>query len=123
MNIIFRKGNTIFTPALSDSILDGITRDSVLKLARDWGYVVEERKVAVDEIEELLRNDELDEAFGAGTAATVACIETIAIGEVTYNLPTVTNWEFAQRVSKALDEIKRGDAPDNHQWNYPICEG
>jgi len=121
MNIIFRKGNTIFTPALSDSILDGITRDSILNLARDWGYTVEERRIAVDEVEALLRSGGLDEAFGAGTAATVACIETMAIGEYSYNLPPVENWEFAPRAARELDAIKRGEAPDLHLWNYKIC--
>ncbi len=121
MNIIFKTGNKIFTPALSDSILSGITRLSILQLARDWGYEVEERKISVDEIESLLKSSQLDEAFGAGTAATVACIDTLGIGEIDYELPDPASWEFAPKVSKMLDLIKRGKEEDVHHWNYKVC--
>ena len=71
MNIMFVIEDTLVTPALSDSILAGITRDSVLKLARHWGMKVEERKVSVRELVDGLQKGKVKEAFGAGTAATI----------------------------------------------------
>jgi branched-chain amino acid aminotransferase len=121
MNIIFKTGNKIFTPALSDSILSGITRLSLLQLARDWNYEVEERKVSVEEIENLLKEGKLDEAFGAGTAATVACIDTIGIGDSDYKLNDPSSWDFAPKAAKYLDRVKRGLETDSHQWNYKVC--
>ena len=72
MNVLFVIGDALVTPPLSDSILDGITRDSLLTLARDMGYKTEERPVAVSELEKAFRDGTLTEAFGAGTAAVVA---------------------------------------------------
>lgn len=120
MNVIFRKGNTLFTPAVSDSILDGVTRESVLQIAKDWGYNVEERKVSVIEVIEAIKNNELDEAFGAGTAATIAPIRVINYDGVDYTLRPYTEWEFAPKISDYLDQLKRGLQDDTHQWNKRV---
>lgn len=120
MNVIFKKGNTIFTPALSDSILDGITRNSVLQVARDWGFNVEERKVSVKEVIDAIQSGELEEAFGAGTAATIAPIRVIHFEGNDYQLRPFAEWEFAPKVSKYLDQLKRGNEPDVHGWNKKI---
>ena len=77
MNAIFIIDGRLVTPALSTSILDGITRRSVLQLARDWGMAVEERKVSALEILEAQADGTLQEAFGVGTAATIAPIAVI----------------------------------------------
>jgi len=120
MNVIFRSGNTVFTPMISDSILDGVTRDSVLTLARDWGYNVEERKVSVKEVIELLEKGELNAAFGTGTAATIAPIGTIHYEGKDYVLPPVETREFSNRAAKELDLIKRGMMPDVHNWSMRV---
>jgi branched-chain amino acid aminotransferase len=120
MNVIFKSGNTIFTPMVSDSILDGVTRDSVLCLARDWGMTVEERKVSVQEVLDLLKKGELDEAFGAGTAATIAPIRTIHHSGTDYHLNPYDEWAFAPKVSQYLDSLKRGKEKDQHLWNMRI---
>lgn len=120
MNVIFKKGNTLFTPALSDSILDGVTRDSVLQVARDWGFTVEERKVSVSEVMEAISKGELDEAFGAGTAATIAPIRVIHYQGNDYTLRPYQEWEFAPKVSTFLDSLKRGNENDIHNWNKRI---
>lgn len=120
MNVIFRSGNTIFTPMVSDSILDGVTRDSVLAVARDWGYNVEERKVSVKEVMDLLAKGELHEAFGAGTAATIAPIRVINYQGKDYELRPFSEWEFAPKVSDFMDELKRGNEQDIHHWNKRI---
>lgn len=117
MNIVFRSGNTIFTPPTSETILNGVTRDSVLQLARDWGYNVEERRVEVEEVLHLLKEEKLHEAFGAGTAATIAPISTIGFEGSDYELPPFDGWEFAQKAAAALDGIKKGMVEDTHGWN------
>lgn len=117
MNIVFRTGNKIITPPASETILNGVTRDSVLQLARDWGYDVQERRVEVAEIIDLLKKGELNEAFGAGTAATIAPIRAIGYEDTDYELPSYDSWEFAQRAAKELDAIKKGKVEDRHGWN------
>lgn len=121
MNVLFRVGNKLITPPVSETILAGITRDSILHIARDWGYQVEERKISVDEMLGWLHDEELDEVFGAGTAATVAPIEAIGIGDRDYELKPYDQWDLAPRLSKYLDDIKRGVEPDKYNWNHLIA--
>jgi branched-chain amino acid aminotransferase len=116
MNVMFVINDTLVTPALSDSILAGITRDSVLKLARHWCMTVEERKISVKEIVAALQNGTLKEAFGAGTAATIAHIELIGYEDKDYYLPPVAERKFSNRVFKELESIKRGVSPDPFGW-------
>jgi branched-chain amino acid aminotransferase len=116
MNVMFVINDTIVTPALSDSILAGITRDSVLKLAKQWGMNVEERRISVKEIIEAAQNGQLKEAFGAGTAATIAHIELIGFEDKDYYLPPVGERTFSNRVYDELEGIKRGNRPDPFGW-------
>jgi branched-chain amino acid aminotransferase len=116
MNAVFVIDGKVITPALSTSILDGITRRSVLQLARDWGMTVEERKISIREITNAVQQGTLQEAFGLGTAATIAPIATIGFEGTDYQLPTVTDQAFSRRVSAALDAIRIGQAPDVHGW-------
>ncbi|SES96248.1 branched-chain amino acid aminotransferase [Hymenobacter actinosclerus] len=116
MNAIFIIDGRLVTPALSSSILDGITRRSVLQLARDWGMPVEERKVSALEILEAQRNGTLQEAFGVGTAATIATIATIGYQGEDFELPTPPADAFSRRATAALAAIRKGDAPDPHGW-------
>lgn len=117
MNIIFVVGDKLITPSLDKkTILPGITRDSLLTLARDWDMEVEERPVEVKEIIDAIENGSLKEAFGAGTAATIAPISRIAYAGKDYNLNDFTNWEFANKAKKSLDAIKRGTTEDQFGW-------
>ncbi len=116
MNVMFVIDNTLVTPELGDSILRGITRDSVLKLARHWGMTVEERKISVDELVEGLKAGRVKEAFGAGTAATIAHIELIGYQGKDYLLPAVENRIFGNKVFHELDALKRGLSPDPFGW-------
>ncbi|RZL08267.1 MAG: branched-chain amino acid aminotransferase [Hymenobacter sp.] len=120
MNIIFVIDNKIVTPAVSTSILDGITRRSVLQLARDWGLTVEERQVSSLEVLEALAAGRLQEAFGVGTAATIAPIATIGSEGRDYDLPAVADNAFSRRATAALDAIRTGQAPDPHGWMVPV---
>ncbi|HEY0656391.1 MAG TPA: branched-chain amino acid aminotransferase [Chryseosolibacter sp.] len=116
MNVMFVIDDTLVTPALSDSILSGITRDSVLQIARSWGMKVEERKISVTELVEGLEKGRVKEAFGAGTAATIAHIELIGHEGVDYKLPPVEERVFANKVYRELEAMKRGSRPDSFGW-------
>lgn len=120
MNVMFLINNKLITSLAGDSILNGITRDSVLTLARDWGMEVEERKVSVDEIISACKSGELQEAFGVGTAATIAHIDLIAYDGVDYQLKPVENREFSNHILKTLDEIRTGRAEDKFGWIYKL---
>ena len=120
MNIMFVIDGRLITPALSTSILDGITRRSVLQLARDWGMPVEERRVSSHEIVEALTAGTLQEAFGVGTAATVAAIATIGFEGQDYDLPATQAEAFAPRAGAALAAIRVGTATDTHGWMVPV---
>ncbi len=116
MNVMFVFGDTLVTPALSDSILAGVTRESVLTIARHWGMKVEERKVAVRELVYNLEKGNVKEAFGVGTAATIARIEVIGYEGKDYQLPPVNKQGFADKVYVELDGIKRGTKDDRFNW-------
>ncbi|HET9487033.1 MAG TPA: branched-chain amino acid aminotransferase [Chryseosolibacter sp.] len=116
MNVMFVIDDTLVTPALSDSILAGITRDSVLQLARSWGMRVEERKVSVKEIVSALESGKVKEAFGVGTAATIAHIELIGYEGKNYLLPPPEKRVFSNKVYEELDGIKHGTRPDPFGW-------
>ena len=116
MNVMFVIDDTLVTPELGDTILRGITRDSVLALARHWGMKVEERKLSVNELVEGLKSGRVKEAFGAGTAATIAHIELIGHNGHDYILPPVEPRKFSNRVFKELEGIKRGTHADPFGW-------
>src|SRR5476649_2673905 len=79
-NVMFVLDGTLVTPSTRDTILDGVTRDTVLTLAKSWGMPVEERRVSIAEVVEGAKNGKLTDAFGAGTAATIA-----PVGSLNYN--------------------------------------
>lgn len=116
MNVMFVINDTLITPELSDSILPGITRDSVLKLVKSWGTKVEERKVTVKEVVDALQSGTLKEAFGVGTAATIAHIAAIGFDGKDYTLPPVENRALANKIYDELEGIKRGTKPDPFGW-------
>ena len=116
MNIIFKIGDTIITPASSSTILPGITRRSVMEIARDWGYKAEERKISIEEIISALENGTLLEAFGAGTAVTIAPIKLIHFQGKDYELPAATEDTFMHKVNNELDAIRYGNKEDKYNW-------
>lgn len=120
MNIMFRRGNQIVTPALGDSILRGITRDSVLTLAKDWGYEVEERKIKVTELVDGLEDKSIEEVFGVGTAAVVSHINTIHHEGTTYTLPPIEQRVFANKVLDTFTKLKYGQIEDKYNWLMKI---
>lgn len=121
MNVMFVIGDTVITPAVSDTILDGITRKSVLDLARHWGIKVEERKISVDEVMTAINNGTLKEVFGCGTAATIAQIIGIGYNGKDYELPPVETRMFSTKVDETLRSIRKGKIEDTMHWMLKVC--
>lgn len=117
MNAMFVINGKLVTPPLSDSILDGVTRDSLLMLAKDLAIAVEERPVSIDELEAAFKNKTITEAFGAGTAAVVAPIQTIHINGLDYTLPVYNHESLHNKLKNELELIRTGMAADVHEWN------
>lgn len=120
MNVMFVINDTLITAPLSDSILDGVTRDSLLTLAKELGYKTEERPVAVAELEQAFKLGTITEAFGAGTAAVVAPIKTIHISGNDFMLPKYDENKLLYKLKNRLEQIRLGTALDVHDWNFII---
>ena len=118
MNLLFLIGDTLITAPTGDSILNGITRNCVLTLARDWGMNVKEHRLSVKELISAMETGELKEAFGAGTAAAIAQIKRIGYEGKDYELPEER--PFSQKLFDALDKIKKGEQEDKWGWVYKI---
>ncbi|EGD17903.1 branched chain amino acid aminotransferase apoenzyme [Xanthomonas hortorum ATCC 19865] len=117
MNVfLVYKDGTLVTPELSGSILEGITRDSILQLARDRGMQVIERKVAIDEWKQGVASGEITEVFACGTAAVVTPIgelkgDDFAVGDLSAPAGEVT-----MSLRQELTDIQYGRVPDRHGW-------
>tara|TARA_B100000809_G_C15107612_1_gene519312 strand:- start:887 stop:1978 length:1092 start_codon:yes stop_codon:yes gene_type:complete len=121
MNIMFHIGDTLLTPFTDlKTTLAGITRDSVLTLARDLGIKVEERKVSIEEVVTAMRNGELKDAFGTGTAATLAQISSITYNDERFVLPSLESRSLSNEIGQIIQDIKRGKAEDTHNWIYKV---
>jgi branched-chain amino acid aminotransferase len=116
MNIFFLLEDTLVTPALTGSILPGITRDSVLTLARDWGLKVNERSVAIDEVLEGITNGTLKECFGTGTAAVVSPVGSLYYKERDYPINEGETGSLSQRLFDEITGRQYGEREDTHGW-------
>lgn len=117
MNVMFVMDGKLVTPILTVSKLAGITRDSIINLAKHWGLTVEERHVYIDEVIEGMKNGKLTEAFGTGTAANVAEIRTIALGNEEWSLKPADQFSLQNRLANTLMDIKYGKEEDVFGWN------
>lgn len=120
MNVFFVIGGKLVTPKLTTAILEGVTRDTLITLAKDMGVEVVERRVSVEEIEKGLKNGEVTEAFGSGTAAVVAPIAVININGQDLEIAEPGKNSFQLKVKAKLNNIRMGEEPDTHNWNYII---
>jgi branched-chain amino acid aminotransferase len=117
MNILFVIDGKIITPSEeSDTILRGITKRSVLEVAQQWGYEIEERKISVKEVIESIKNGSCTEAFGAGTAATIAHIHKIGFRGEDFVLPAIESRTFSLKMSNYLSDLKSGVVEDEWGW-------
>lgn len=115
MNVFFVIDGKVVTPALDGTILEGITRESVLRIAEDLGFETEERKIAIDELVEAHDAGRLTEMFGSGTAATITPISQFGFRGRNYALD-VSNSPVAKKLKTELEGIKHNAVPDRHGW-------
>ncbi len=123
MNVMFKVGGKVITPALTGSVLPGITRKSCVELLQDWGYAVEERLFSVDELFEAAKNGTLEEAWGTGTAAVVSPIGHLFYEGMEYTVSGNQIGALTQKLYDELTGIQWGKLPDTHSWSVKVCEG
>ena len=115
MNLFFRIGDTLLTAPTSDSILDGITRKSLIEVAKKEGIEVEVRPIKVTEIVEAQKNGQLKEIFGSGTAVIVLPIIGFGYENEKYDLPKIEN-PFSTFLKKKLNDIQYNISDDPFNW-------
>ncbi len=120
MNIFIVMGDTIVTPALTGSILPGITRKSVLHLARKWNMPVEERKIAMEEVLDAHASGRLTEIFGSGTAAVISPVGELRYGETVLTIGEGKVGPVARRLYKAITDIQYGRQEGPEGWIEPV---
>lgn len=117
MNIFFVfDDGTMITPPLTGTILPGITRDSILTLARDLGITVREEPYSIEQWQDDANNGRLTESFACGTAAVVTPIGSVKSASGAFTIGNQSMGPVTQRLRDALVGIQRGDAPDPHNW-------
>lgn len=119
MNIFFVIDGELVTPELSGSILPGITRDSVLKLAHQWNIPAVERKISIDEVIEAHRSGALSEVFGSGTAAVISPVGELKYEAQILNIGDGTVGPVAQKFFDAIVDIQYSRSEDTMDWIEP----
>ena len=120
MNLCMVIDGTLVTPPLGGSILPGITRDTVLTIARDWGLPIEERPVSITEVRDAHASGRLQEVFGVGTAAVVSVVGTLASEEGDMVINGGQPGPIAQRLYDAITRLQYGLDPDPRGWRVVI---
>lgn len=120
MNVMFKIDGKIVTAPCDGTVLPGVTRDSIIQLLKAWGYEVEERHLAIDELMEAGKNGTLEEAFGTGTAAVIS-----PVGELNYkgDITVINDFktgELTQKLYDTLTGIQWGDVEDTFGWTREI---
>ncbi|MGW1029695.1 branched-chain amino acid aminotransferase [Streptomyces sp. NPDC002577] len=120
MNLYFVYGNKIITPALTGSLLAGVTRDSLLSVARDLGYESEEGRVSIDQWREDTANGTLTEVFACGTAAVITPVGTVKSTGGEWTQGNGEPGDVTLKLRGALLDIQRGVAEDQHGWMHRL---
>lgn len=120
MNIFFKIGNKLITPPLTGTVLPGITRKSVIALAKEWGMDVEERKISIDEVFQSHKDERLTEIFGAGTAAVISPVGHIHHNGESISLDREKIGPFAERMFNRITAIQYGKTDDSYGWVHPV---
>jgi branched-chain amino acid aminotransferase len=119
MNIFIRINDTLITTPVSDRILDGITRKSIIDIAKGEGITVDVRKITVKELVDAANDGSLKEMFGAGTAAVVSTIAAFGYKENDYDLPVLEN-SYASFLKKRITDIQTNKAEDKFGWRFKV---
>jgi branched-chain amino acid aminotransferase len=120
MNLMFMVGGSLVTAPTGDTILDGVTRKSVIQIAKDWGIDVQERQLSVKELVSGILDGSVTEAFGAGTAAVIAPIQTIGFEGKDYQLPDQKETDFSSKVFTEINQIRLGEIEDSRGWVWKV---
>jgi len=120
MNLFVLIGNVLVTPPLSDSILAGVTRDSVITMAHDNGIVVEQRPLSVKELRAAHTAGKLKEVFGTGTAAVISPVGELSFGGEKMSIHEGKPGPVATKLYEDITAIQRGTKADDHAWMVPI---
>ncbi len=120
-NIFFKCGGTLITPPLGGSILGGITRDSVIKLAKSWGIEVEERPISIDEVLVASEDGSLEEVFASGTAAVISPVGELFYKERSYVINNGEVGLLSSRLYEELLSIQNGRKEDPFNWTVRVC--
>jgi branched-chain amino acid aminotransferase len=116
MNLFFVFGDHVVTPELSGSLLPGITRSSLLELASDGGYTIEERRISTEEWEKKATSGELTEVFACGTAAVITPVCHVRHAGGEFDIAGGRPGETTTKLRAALTDIQQGTVPDTHGW-------
>ena len=119
MNVFFRINDTLYTAPTSDRILDGVTRKSLIDLAKREGIEIEEKSIVVDELVAASKDGSLKEIFGAGTAAVISPIVGFSYQDVYYELPKIEN-SVALDLKDKLTKIQTKQAEDTFGWTVKV---
>ena len=124
MNVMFvaQDGDdvTVITPALSGSLLPGITRDSLKTVAQDLGYKLEERVITLTELADRVAKGEITEAFACGTAAVINPIGTFKSRDGEFTVNEGKSGDITLKMRATLTGIQRGERADDHNWLYKL---
>jgi len=115
-NIFFRIDGKIITPPLTGTILPGVTRDSVLRLARDMGYAVAEENITIDQVVRAAEDGSLKEVFGSGTAAVISPVSSFRYKGKDYGVADGKTGEAAHKLFDRLTAMQTGREPDPYGW-------
>lgn len=116
MNIFFKINGAILTPALTGSILQGVTRQSCIELCREWGYTVNERKISVEELFVAAKEGTLEEIWGTGTAAVISPVGHLREGEEMIQVSDGGIGLITQRLYDTITRIQLGEIADPRGW-------
>ncbi|MCL2874608.1 MAG: branched-chain amino acid aminotransferase [Defluviitaleaceae bacterium] len=121
MNVFFKIDGELITPSLEGSILAGVTRDSVIQIARSMGIKVTERKLSIQEIFEAADSGKLEEAFGSGTAAVITPVGLLTWEDRSITIADGKNGDFTMKVYNELTGIQNGVVEDRFGWIVSVA--
>ncbi|MGY4688667.1 branched-chain amino acid aminotransferase [Salibacterium sp. K-3] len=120
MNIFFKINGEIITPSLNGSILDGITRDSVIELLRHWGWNVHERRISIDEVKQAHKDGILEEVFGTGTAAVISPVGKLKWKDDELVVNNNQTGALSYDLYETIAGIQTGEKEDMLGWTIPL---
>ena len=122
MNILFKIGGKVVTPELDGSILNGVTRRTVLAVAKEWGVPTEERKISVDEIIDGYKSGALEEVFGSGTAAVISPVGVLGYKNHDMVIGGGKIGPFAQKMYDYIEGLHIGEVEDKYGFIETVAE-